>query len=84
MNPLFGTLILFAGIFLLFFGVPISGLFLMSMLGSASTKPIIKPMSITPIASPMPDFLGDPITIQKISHKGHYVWVDASPVTTSD
>lgn len=84
MNPLFGTLILFAGIFLLFFGVPISGLFLMSMLGPASTEPISKPMSITPIESPMPDFLGDPITIQKISHKGHYVWVDASSVTASD
>jgi hypothetical protein len=36
------------------------------------------------MASPMPDFLGDPITIQKVSHKGYYVWVDASPIPTSD
>ncbi len=84
MNPLIGTLMLFAGILLLFFGVPISGLFLMSMLGPASTVSISNPMPITPIASPMPDFLGDPITIQKVSHKGHYVWVDASPFPTSD
>ncbi len=75
---------LFGGILLLFFGVPISGLFLMSMLGPASTVSISNPMPITTIASPMPDFLGDPITIQKVSHKGHYVWVDASPIPTAD
>jgi hypothetical protein len=84
MNPLIGTLMLFSGILILFFGVPISGLFLMSMLGPASTVSITKPMSITPMASPMPDFIGDPITIQKVYHKGNFVWVDASPVTVAD
>ncbi len=84
MNPLIGTLMLFSGILILFFGVPISGLFLMSMLGPASTVSIGKPMPITPLASPMPDFIGDPITIQKVYHKGHFVWVDASPVTVAD
>jgi hypothetical protein len=75
---------LFSGILILFFGVPISGLFLMSMLGPASTVSISKPMPITPMASPMPDFIGDPITIQKVYHKGNFVWVDASPVTVAD
>jgi hypothetical protein len=83
MNPLIGTLMLFSGILILFFGVPISGLFLMSMLGPASTVSISKPMPITPMASPMPDFIGDPITIQKVYHKGNFVWVDASPVTVA-
>ena len=84
MNPLIGTLMLFSGILLLFFGVPISGLFLMSIFGPASTVPISMPMPITPMASPMPDFLGDPITIQKVFHKGNFIWVDASPVTAAD
>ena len=84
MNPLFGTLMLFSGMLLLFFGVPISGLFLMSMVGPASTEPISRPMPITPLANPIPELLGDPITIQKISHKGHYIWVDAVPIVADD
>jgi len=84
MNPLIGTLMLFSGILLLFFGVPISGLFLMSMLGPASTVPISKPMPITPMARPIPDLMGEPITIQKIFHKGNFIWVDASPIPAAD
>ena len=75
---------LFSGMLLLFFGVPISGLFLMSMLGPASTEPISRSMPITPLTNPIPEFQGDPITIQKISHKGNYVWVDAAPIVTDD
>lgn len=75
---------LFSGILILFFGVPISGLFLMSMLGPASTVSISKLMPNTLMASPMPDFIGDPITIQKVFHKGNLIWVDASPVTAAD
>jgi len=84
MNPLIGTLMIFSGMLLLFFGVPISGLFLMSLLGPPSTVTISKPMSSTPMASPVPEFIGVPITIQKVFHKGNFVWVDASPVTVAD
>jgi hypothetical protein len=37
-----------------------------------------------PILMPMPEALGDPICIQKVSHKGNYVWVDATPVVMAD
>ncbi|MFA9496522.1 MAG: hypothetical protein ACERKS_11470 [Candidatus Bathyarchaeota archaeon] len=84
MNPIFATLMLFSGILLLFFGVPISGLFLMSMIGPASPEPISRPMPIAPIANPMSEFLGDPITIQKVSYKGNYIWVDAPPIVATD
>ena len=79
MNPLFGTLMLFSGILLLFFGVPISGLFLMSMLGPASIEPLGRPIPTAPIVMPVPGLLGEPISIRKVSHKGHYIWVDAVP-----
>lgn len=77
MNPILGTLMLFSGILLLFFGVPISGLFLMSMVGPASIEPLGGPIPTAPIVMPIIEPLGDPICIQKVSHKGNYIWVDA-------
>lgn len=79
MNPLIGTLILFSGIFCLFFSVPISGLFLMSKLGPASIEPTSRPIPTAPTLMPIPEPLGEPICIQKVSHRGNYVWVDAIP-----
>lgn len=77
MNPILGTLMLFSGILLLFFGVPISGLFLMSTLGPASVEPIFRPIQTLTASMSVPEPLGDPICIQKVSHKGNYIWVDA-------
>lgn len=83
MNLLIGTLVLFSAIFLMFFGVPITGLFLMSMIGPASLAPIGKPIFADPVSfEELPQ--QDPICIQKVAHKGNYIWVDATPVFAAD
>ena len=78
MNPLLGTLMIFSGIILTFFGLPIAGLFVMSQISPPKLQPVGlgTPLDTSqPMETPQP--VSIPITIKKIRHKGNFVWVDA-------
>jgi hypothetical protein len=69
---------IFSSILLAFFGLPITGLFLMSKFFPASIKPIAGgPLTINPSLELMPEPLGLPISVKKIRNKGNIIWVDA-------
>ncbi len=73
MNPLIGTVMIFAAIILAFFGLPIAGLFIMSRISPANIQPTGPEVPLETVAKP----LSMPITVKKVYHKGHLVWVDA-------
>jgi hypothetical protein len=74
MDPLIGSLMLFSGVFILFFGLPIGASFLLTrVLG----KPQLRTLPNFPTVMPLPTPVDIPILVKKIYHKGKVIWVDA-------
>lgn len=75
MNSIIGTIMIFGAVLFAFFGLPIIGLFIFSLVQPAKIQPqtIVKGQEIQTQPGEMPM----PITVKKVLHKGRIVWVDA-------
>ena len=76
MEPMFGALMVFSVMLLVFFGLPLLFFYMFSRLFPAKIEPTMEP-----IASSAPETqenLGYPIRVKKIKNKGNIIWVDAT------
>jgi hypothetical protein len=74
MDPIIGPLMLFSGVFIMFFGLPITGAFILTRLLGA---PQITTIPSFPTVMPLPTPIEIPISVKKTYHKGRLIWVDA-------
>lgn len=77
MNAIIGTLWVALTIMLIFFGLPLSGIFLLGLISPAPVIPLMKPEPIIPTDIPLISPTEIPIYIKKVIHRGNYIWVDA-------
>ena len=71
------ALMIFSLTIMAFFGLPIAGIFLMSLISPSNIEPVSGASTITSTLEVTNEALGFPITVKKVMRKGKVIWVDA-------